>query len=56
MGAPNQPGEFAVEHMIPASKVGLIIGMLHFKNILLHASFIGIPQLISVFEGLCLLE
>jgi len=26
MGAPNQPGEFAVEHMIPASKVGLIIG------------------------------
>jgi len=42
MGAPNQPGEFAVEHMIPASKVGLIIGMLHlfiFYCILLMVHF-----------------
>eukprot|EP00795_Rhopilema_esculentum_P010731 gene10731-19511_t len=26
LAVPNQPGEFVIEHMIPASKVGLIIG------------------------------
>lgn len=26
LAAPNQPGEFLIEHMIPSSKVGLIIG------------------------------
>eukprot|EP00794_Sanderia_malayensis_P016047 gene16047-17669_t len=26
LAAPNQPGEFSIEHMVPASKVGFIIG------------------------------